>query len=525
MGCALCEGLLADAERVRRLLFTPDPGPMPQDVWLRLEGAMAAEAMSRRLTSDAAPLAEGAAGWFDAPADTPPNGAHTGSFETGSFETSSFETSSFDTGSFETGPVHQVQPGQPGRGFEAPPVGAALAADDAVPTGPQAQRPGPYAVPLDPAEGYLQAYADAYPADGYPTGGYPTDAYPTGGYPTGGYPTDGLPTGGYPSGGYDTGTDTGYDTDTGRRHDGPSGPDAAAFSDPPALTGAQPAENARPEPVRPAGGAHRSEPAPTVEPVPAPVTVPPPSPPPSMSFDEAPTAAWKAFLDEPEPVPGPPTSPVPIRVGRVVRSSVRSRRDVRTEDKDAGRRRRPLVLGAAAAAALVVAGGLGGAFLLWHGNDDDGGLGSDALPGAVRRGVVSTTGRDYTASTLVAQVRTLIAAPGSAPTPSAPPSGSRSGSPRPSSSVPASGSFSASTSASPVATAGTVADPARLESCLVGLGERDRRPIAVDLGRYQGRDAAIIVLPGHVGGFDIWVVSRQCTSGKETPLAFKSVPG
>jgi len=204
---------------------------------------------------------------------------------------------------------------------------------------------------------------------------------------------------------------------------------------------------------------------------------------------------------------------VPLRVGRVVRASVRSRRDVRTEDKDAGRRRRPLLLGAAAAV-LVLAGSAGGAFVLLNG-DDDSGSGQLDLPGTSRRSLVSTTGHDYTASTLVPMVRTLLGVPGAAAS-----SGSASGKP---SSASASVSASAA-AASPVATAGTVAEPARLESCLVGLGEKDRRPIAVDLGRYQGRDAAIIVLPGRVGGFDVWVVSRQCTSGKETPLAFKSVP-
>ena len=185
-----------------------------------------------------------------------------------------------------------------------------------------------------------------------------------------------------------------------------------------------------------------------------------------------------------------------------------------------------MLLAAAAAALLVVVGG-GGVFLLWHGDGGSTGtVGTDDLPGK-RRSVVTTSGQEYTALSLVGQVRTLIgqpaptASPSGAPVPSGSPSGSSTSASGPSTSH--SGSPGAARP-TPIATAGTVADPAQLQSCLAGLGEKDRRPLAVDLGRYQGRDAAVIVLPGRVGGFDIWVVSRQCTSGKETALAFKSVP-
>jgi hypothetical protein len=44
--CHRCAGLLEDAERVRGLLLAGDPGPVPDDVWRRIESALAAEAGS-----------------------------------------------------------------------------------------------------------------------------------------------------------------------------------------------------------------------------------------------------------------------------------------------------------------------------------------------------------------------------------------------------------------------------------------------------------------------------------------------
>jgi len=75
----------------------------------------------------------------------------------------------------------------------------------------------------------------------------------------------------------------------------------------------------------------------------------------------------------------------------------------------------------------------------------------------------------------------------------------------------------------PVRTTGTVAEPQRMVACLSALGEHDRQPVAVDLATYQGREAAVIVLTGQSGGYDVWVVARGCRPGAEGELAFRSI--
>lgn len=237
-----------------------------------------------------------------------------------------------------------------------------------------------------------------------------------------------------------------------------------------------------------------------------------PVPPPAMSFDEAPTAAWKAFLSDPaEPSPEPApraAAPEPApraaapephrRVGRAVRS-MRSRRDVRAE-VSSSRRPRPWVLAGAAAAGVAVLGVGGWVTISLIGEGHTDAVVTD-LPGAGARGVMHASGAEYTASTLAEQTKALV----------------RTGSPA---------------GATPVARAttvpsrpGTVSDPLQLTSCLRALGEGDSAPIAVDLARYQGREAAVMVLAGKNGGLDVWVVARGCRPGAEGTLAYKTVPG
>ncbi len=73
MGCARCAALLEDAERVRALLLADDPGPVPPQVWQRIEAALGAEIASGALRADRADHAGPAvrpAAPIDAVADT-----------------------------------------------------------------------------------------------------------------------------------------------------------------------------------------------------------------------------------------------------------------------------------------------------------------------------------------------------------------------------------------------------------------------------------------------------------------------
>jgi len=469
MGCRLCEGLLADAERVRRLLFTEDPGPMPDAVWARLQTGLTAESGRRSRQAPAA-----TPNWFDFDAAAAPGGTHTG--------------------------THAGASGTNG----AYPRGGPSSADST----PYPTPSTPYAVP------------EPYPTGAYPTGAYPTGAYPTGAYPTGAYPTDGHPTDAYPTDGYPT---DGY-------------PAQQRQADPYA-TGAYPADPygayAAPEDadatrhfraVDPNPGAAVAARLQQSRPAPAPVPLSlPPAPPPEMSFDEAPTAAWKAFLDEPEPAE-PDLPPAPMRVGRAVRSTLRTRRDLR-EDRDAGRRPRSVVLASAAAAVVAVVGVGIGAFVVLRGHDGPVGP-SDISVGGAKHSILVGSGREYTASTLATQVRALVgqvtrpsgSAPASASAPVTSPSRSTSGA----ASAPASASAPPA-SVAPKPGSGTVADPTQLRACLNGLMVREE-PLVVDLARYQGVEAAVVVILNRTGGYDVWIVNRQCTLGAERPLGFKTVP-
>ena len=44
--------------------------------------------------------------------------------------------------------------------------------------------------------------------------------------------------------------------------------------------------------------------------------------------------------------------------------------------------------------------------------------------------------------------------------------------------------------------------------------------MAVDLARFQGREAAVLVLRAHDAGYEIFVVERTCAPGNEGTLDY-----
>jgi hypothetical protein len=172
------------------------------------------------------------------------------------------------------------------------------------------------------------------------------------------------------------------------------------------------------------------------------------------------------------------------------------------------------------AAVLVVIGGAGVGALQLRGSGSDAADttaagAADAGPPIVTPVQSSTT--NYLRDKLSSQVKSLIAT-------SQEELQSAVGSPE--------GARSSAFSAEPSAAAKAAQDPAApeplaspqgqllrspeaLQACLKAIGAAQVQPVAVDLARYGGREAAIIVLPADGGGVDVWVVARDCKPGSD----------
>lgn len=192
--------------------------------------------------------------------------------------------------------------------------------------------------------------------------------------------------------------------------------------------------------------------------------------------------------------------------GRVGGPSRRDVRDSSRAEKGPGRlrslatgRRAPLL---AAAAGVVVAAGIGG--FAWNALTGDGGTtrgGTDAaLPSlAPVSARVLTTGKNYSEAGLGDEAKALVKQAATV----------KPGSP----SVQANFTGNAA-----------IAQPKVLAKCLDALNASSQTPLAVDLAQYKNREAAIIVLTGQDGGYEVWAVSRDCGSGDESTLSFVAVP-
>ncbi|MGN6613362.1 MAG: hypothetical protein ACTHLJ_16475 [Angustibacter sp.] len=143
-----------------------------------------------------------------------------------------------------------------------------------------------------------------------------------------------------------------------------------------------------------------------------------------------------------------------------------------------------------AVAAAVVLLGAGGAALsqVMPGSQADSTAAGAALSGSPEKRVApdaglraTASGTDYTADRLAAQVDAVLAGrPAAASAPSGP-----------------------------------LATPAGVAACLSAIGAPQATPLLVDVARYQGAPAAVVVVPASGGGREIWVVSTTCSPGKD----------
>jgi hypothetical protein len=141
-----------------------------------------------------------------------------------------------------------------------------------------------------------------------------------------------------------------------------------------------------------------------------------------------------------------------------------------------------------------------------------------AAAGPVVVAPVQSTKTDYAKKALPGQVRTLISnsqkllASGRA-NPSATPAAELSA--QADTAAKAAGSGAAA-EPSPLAEQGQLLrSPEALQACLTAIGAGDVQPVAVDLARYAGREAAIIVLPAGAHSYDVWVVARDCRADSD----------
>jgi hypothetical protein len=174
-----------------------------------------------------------------------------------------------------------------------------------------------------------------------------------------------------------------------------------------------------------------------------------------------------------------------------------------------------------AAGVVVVLGiaGLGYQFI-GRGNSDSADTVSTASGAAPILAPVQSTKTNYAKNQLPGQIKTLITA-AQKPAPEAgklsqsdSATKDTSGAARVASPAPSGG---------PEQPGQLLRSPAALRACLKDIGAGDAQPVAVDLARYANQEAAIIVLPADGGGYDVWVVARDCRPGTDGTIAFVTV--
>jgi hypothetical protein len=177
-----------------------------------------------------------------------------------------------------------------------------------------------------------------------------------------------------------------------------------------------------------------------------------------------------------------------------------------------------------AAGVLVVLGiGAVGYQFLGRGDSDAADTGATASGSAPILAPVQSTRTNYAKDELPQQIKTLITTTQK----SVPEAGTLSQSDSAAKDAPAgsrvAGSDPPSPSGGPAQPGQLLRSPTALRACLKDIEAGDAQPVAVDLARYANQEAAIIVLPADGGGYDVWVVARDCRPGTDGTIAFVTV--
>jgi hypothetical protein len=197
------------------------------------------------------------------------------------------------------------------------------------------------------------------------------------------------------------------------------------------------------------------------------------------------------------------------------RSPSRSRRDIRQEVRDVRSGRRGTKIATVAGVIIVVsltAFAVKGFF--WSSTSDvqagDAGTSLNLSESGSR---VVTTGTAYTSDALADQAHELMELMAGA-------NSTESGAPQ---ATVAEGAGTRSLDGPAVGNLG-LRDPAQLDGCLTALQAGSKEPVAVDLATYDNQEAAIIVLLGEGGGYEVWVVARTCSASSEETMRFLQLP-
>lgn len=192
--------------------------------------------------------------------------------------------------------------------------------------------------------------------------------------------------------------------------------------------------------------------------------------------------------------------------------------------------------GAVAAAAAVLAGGVYGAVQLASGPPAApvAGRGSISAPGTGQHAAAAigpsltytraghpapftpvSTGRDFQPGRLTSQVRSLLVR---TPGPVQPGSGAQSTAARPR--AQRNGSLGSASGTSPLGGGSLAALPGCVTRIAAG-----RQVLLVDVDRYQGKPATIIVVAGGAGGSRVWVVGPGCSRSDSDVITQASLAG